>query len=50
VVEIDIEKIRERCGDWDEETGCDGDFPDTCPFHEECKAKEEGELAAVEVR
>lgn len=35
---MDLEQIREKCGVWDEELlDCDDEFPDECPYHEECQ-------------
>lgn len=38
---IDIDAIREKCSNWDDDSGCDEEFPETCPFHVECKDEDE---------
>jgi hypothetical protein len=48
---LDIKKIREQCGGWDETTGCVDSYADTCPFALDCKEaadKGEGDEDTVE--
>jgi hypothetical protein len=40
---VDIDAIREKCPEWDEDSGCEIEFSDQCPFHVECKAEEDKE-------
>jgi len=39
----ELEKARKDCGCWDEEVGCLEDYPDECPYCEECRKDAEGE-------
>ncbi len=32
-----LEGIRKECGSWDEEMGCSEEYPDECPYKEECE-------------
>ena len=40
--EVNLDKIREECGFFRGDTfECEEDYPDTCPFHDECKTDAE---------
>ena len=38
---MDFTDARKTCGYWDEELGCDEDYPIECPYSSECKADAE---------
>jgi hypothetical protein len=40
---VDLAKVREDCGGWDEEDGCVDDYDEECPFSEACKKDALGE-------
>lgn len=41
---MDLKKIREDCGSWNEELEwCDEEFLGECPYREECKKEAESE-------
>jgi len=41
---MDLTEARLQCGEWNEDLEwCDDDFPESCPFHEECKKEAEEE-------
>lgn len=45
-----LEDFRKDCGEWEEEDGCMGDYPEECPMREACKKDAEGtneELASA---
>jgi len=44
--EIGLKEIREACGCWDENDGCDEGYPEGCPCYEECEedADKEGKV------
>jgi len=46
---VELKKLRDECGAWDDEIGCVDDYPDECPFSTECEdeANEEDEQQSV---
>lgn len=42
---MDIKKMREQCGAWDDELGCMEDYPEACPISTECEQAMEDEEA-----
>ena len=39
---ISLAEVRSKCGSWDAtEKECEEDFPEECPFHDECEDTEE---------
>ena len=41
---LDVETARKACGFWDDELDeCDEEYPEECPYHEECKREAESD-------
>lgn len=40
---MDIKKMREQCGAWDDELGCMEDYSEDCPISTECEQAMEDE-------